>query len=67
MTAISHLPQRTDLRSDSLCERRRECRIIRERSVRLCQEHPEACAAIAAELESLHSPATPEGFDRLDT
>ena len=66
VTAISHLPERTDLRAERLIERQRECRIIRERLVRLCQEHPEACVAIGAELESLHNPSTPEGFDRLD-
>ena len=66
VTAISHLPERTDLRADSLSERQRECRIIRERLVRLCQERPEACSAIHAELKSLHSPSTPEGFDKLD-
>ena len=66
VTAISHLPQRTDLRVESLSERQRECRIIRERLARLCQEHPKVCAAIGAELESLDSPSTPEGFDRLD-
>jgi (1->4)-alpha-D-glucan 1-alpha-D-glucosylmutase len=66
VTAISHLPERTDLRAESLSERQRESRIIRERLVRLCQENPEACAAIGAELESLHRPSTPEGFDRLD-
>ena len=66
VTAISHLPERTDLRAESLSERQRECRIIRERLIRLCQEHPEAAAAIGSELESLNSPSTPEGFDRLD-
>jgi (1->4)-alpha-D-glucan 1-alpha-D-glucosylmutase len=66
VTAISHLPERTDLRAESLSERQRETRIIRERLARLCQERPEVCAAIGAELESLHSPSTPEGFDGLD-
>ena len=66
LTAISHLPERTDVREEKITELQRETRIIRERLVRLCKENPEFDAAIQTELESLHTPQQPESFDRLD-
>jgi (1->4)-alpha-D-glucan 1-alpha-D-glucosylmutase len=61
VTAIGHLPERTDLRAESIGERQRESRITRERLVRLCQDHPEVCAAIHAELATLLSTSSPTG------
>ena len=66
LTAISHLPERTDVREEKTTELQRESRMIRERLARLCEANPDLEAAIRTELESLHSPQHPEGFDRLD-
>lgn len=66
ITAISHLPARTDNRAEKINERQRETRIIRERLSKLCHELNEVCSAIHAEIDALQNPQPPENFDRLD-
>lgn len=66
ITAIDHLPERTETSPARIAERVRERQIIRERLARLCAETPEVASAIEQALASLHDPADPGRFDRLD-
>ena len=66
ITAIEHLPSRTDLDPKNTTERARETNIIRERLTRLCEEKPEAATAIARALDHFQNPSDPDCFDRMD-
>lgn len=66
LTAIEHLPPRTDTAPERIAERVRECQIIRERIIRLCAEMPEVGAAIQNVVAAWNDPADEAHFDRLD-
>jgi (1->4)-alpha-D-glucan 1-alpha-D-glucosylmutase len=66
LTAIEHLPPRTETAEKRITERARECQIIRERLTRLCVEMPEAGAAIQSVVTAWNDPEDPTHFDRLD-
>ena len=61
ITALDHLPQRTETDPEKVAERMREKQIIRERLARLCRNTPEVRAAIFAVswLESTMTAADP--------
>ncbi|HYR59523.1 MAG TPA: malto-oligosyltrehalose synthase, partial [Chthoniobacteraceae bacterium] len=66
VTALDHLPERTETNPERIAERMREKRIVRERLARLCGEKPEVAAAIAAVVETLNDATDPASLDRLD-
>ena len=66
LTAIHHLPQRTETAPERIAERMRERTIIRERLVRLCAETPAVEEAIQRAVNELHDPTAGDRFDRLD-
>jgi (1->4)-alpha-D-glucan 1-alpha-D-glucosylmutase len=66
VTAIEHLPSRTDTASERVTERTRERQIIRERLARLCQETPVVAGAIERALAEWQDPMDAGRFDRLD-
>lgn len=66
ITAIEHLPQRTETASERVAERTRERQIIRERMARLCGEFPAVADAIGQAVAELADPADASRFDRLD-
>ncbi|MGB8167407.1 MAG: malto-oligosyltrehalose synthase [Chthoniobacteraceae bacterium] len=66
ITAIDHLPERTETAAERIEERIRERKVIRERLLRLCGEMPVVTAAIHDALASYRDPADVTRFDRLD-
>lgn len=66
LTAIEHLPPRTEAAKDRIAERMRECGIIRERLTRLCAETPEVGDAIHSVIVAWNDSSDPTHFDRLD-
>ncbi len=66
LTAIEHLPSRTETVPERIAERVRERQIIRERLTRLCVEAPSVTDAIQRSLDEWHDPADAARFDRLD-
>jgi (1->4)-alpha-D-glucan 1-alpha-D-glucosylmutase len=66
VTAIQHLPSRTEVDPERVSEGARERGIIRERIVRLCTEVPSVSEAIEAVVTKWNDPSTPDHFDRLD-
>ena len=66
ITALSHLPERTEMVPKKITERMREKSIIRDRLIRLCAERLDVRQAIEQVVESLHDAADPASFDRLD-
>jgi (1->4)-alpha-D-glucan 1-alpha-D-glucosylmutase len=66
VTAIEHLPARTETAPDRIAERLRERQIIRQRLARLCAETVSVAEAIRRVLDEWHDPADATRFDRLD-
>ncbi len=67
LTAISHLPLRTEADQEKLEERRREKEIIKRRIGRLYQGSLEMRSAIDSTIREFNGdPGCPESFDRLD-
>ena len=66
LTAIEHLPPRTETAPERITERMRECGIIRERLTRLCTEMPEVGEAIHSIIAAWNDPADASHLDRLD-
>ena len=66
LTALEHLPTRTETDPEKLAVRTREKLIIRERLTRLCAETPAVQAAIEGATAALHDQDDPTSFDRLD-
>lgn len=66
ITAIDHLPDRTENAPERVAERIRERQIIRERLVRLCAEMHEVAQAIEAAVATLHDVSDAGRFDRMD-
>jgi (1->4)-alpha-D-glucan 1-alpha-D-glucosylmutase len=66
VTAIEHLPSRTETAAECVAERTRERQIIRERLARLCVETPAVREAIGRAIEEWQDPADTGRFDRLD-
>jgi (1->4)-alpha-D-glucan 1-alpha-D-glucosylmutase len=67
LTAISHLPLRTEADPERLAERRREKEIIKRRIAALCQKSAEARNALAATVRQFNgNVGDPRSFDLLD-
>lgn len=66
ITAIEHLPTRTETAAERIAERVRERQIIRDRLARLCGETKDVADAIRSTLDRLHSREESERFDRMD-
>ncbi len=66
VTAIEHLPLRTETEPHRVAERMREKQIIRERIVRLDAESPAVAEAIEKVAGELSDPSDASRFDRLD-
>jgi (1->4)-alpha-D-glucan 1-alpha-D-glucosylmutase len=66
LTAIEHLPNRTETAPERVAERERERRIIIKRLTQLCAETPAVGEAIARAVREWNDPADAERFDRLD-
>jgi (1->4)-alpha-D-glucan 1-alpha-D-glucosylmutase len=66
VTAIEHLPSRTETAAERITERVRESRIIRERLLRLCGEAPAVAEAVQRVMNEWNDPADASRFDRLD-
>lgn len=67
ITALAHLPGRTETAPERLRERRRESGVIRRRLSRVVQREPAIRAALADTLRVFNgTPGDPRSFDRLD-
>jgi (1->4)-alpha-D-glucan 1-alpha-D-glucosylmutase len=67
LTAIDHLPARTDREPESVEERAREKEIIKRRLARACEESPQVLDAIEHVLHELAGrPGDARSFDALD-
>ncbi|HZJ16967.1 MAG TPA: malto-oligosyltrehalose synthase [Chthoniobacteraceae bacterium] len=66
ITAIEHLPARTETSPKRIAERLRERQIIRDRLLRLCGEVPAVREAIEQSLSAFHDPTDAARFDRMD-
>ncbi|HEY0093964.1 MAG TPA: malto-oligosyltrehalose synthase, partial [Archangium sp.] len=67
LTAIHHLPVRTETERSKVIERNREKEVIKRRLATLVSGSPELAAHIAANVEALNgTPGNPRSFDELD-
>ncbi len=66
ITAIEHLPARTETSSERSAERMRERQIVRERLARLCRETPAVADAIRQVLGTFTDEGVASRFDQLD-
>jgi (1->4)-alpha-D-glucan 1-alpha-D-glucosylmutase len=67
LTAIRHLPARTDTRREAIVERNREKEVIKRRLAALATASPDVAAHIAANVEVINGkPGEPRSFDTLD-
>jgi len=68
ITALEHLPLRTDVHEDKVRERSREKEVTKRRISRLCTETPQVADAIQRSLNVLEGkPGDFRSFDSLDT
>ena len=67
MTAIDHLPERTDVEPEKIAERAREMEIIKRRLARLCDECPALPRGIDDAMRAISGDAgNPRSFDAFD-
>ena len=67
LTAIRHLPERTETQREQVIERNREKEVIKRRLAALASASPEVAAHITANVEALNgTPGDPRSFDVLD-
>jgi (1->4)-alpha-D-glucan 1-alpha-D-glucosylmutase len=67
LTALEHLPPRTETDPEKLAERVREKEIVKRRLERRCQEAPQVQRAIEQALAQINGrPGDPRSFDKLD-
>ncbi len=66
VTAIGHLPTRTETAPERVAERERERRIIQKRLIHLCAEMPAVGRSIEQAITEWNDPADPTRFDRMD-
>lgn len=67
LTAISHLPQRTEADDAKIAEGRREREVIRRRLNALCETSPEISAFLQENIQIFNGqPDDPRSFDLLD-
>ena len=67
VTALEHLPKRTDTEPDSVAERQREKEVIKDRLRRLVERAAPIAEFIHRNVEELNgAPDDPHGYDRLD-
>ncbi|MGZ3459664.1 MAG: malto-oligosyltrehalose synthase, partial [Archangium sp.] len=67
LTAIGHLPARTETERAKVIERNREKEVIKRRLAALARASPEVASHIAANVEALNgTPGNPRSFDELD-
>jgi (1->4)-alpha-D-glucan 1-alpha-D-glucosylmutase len=68
ITALEHLPPRTNVDEEKVRERSREKEVAKRRILRLCVECPQVGDAIQSALNILEGkPGNPRSFDLLDT
>ncbi|HEV7868484.1 MAG TPA: malto-oligosyltrehalose synthase [Chthoniobacteraceae bacterium] len=65
ISALDHLPPRTETDPQKIAERTREKQVIRDRLIRLCGEVPAVADAIQQAIAELNAPNS-TSFDRLD-
>ncbi|MFL5358397.1 malto-oligosyltrehalose synthase [Archangium sp.] len=67
LTAISHLPHRSETERARVIERNREKEVIKRRLAALARESREVSAHLSANVEALNGvPGNPRSFDELD-
>jgi (1->4)-alpha-D-glucan 1-alpha-D-glucosylmutase len=67
LTALEHLPRRTETDPEKIAERAREKEIVKRRLERRCQEAPQVQRAIEKALAQINGrPGDPRSFDKLD-
>ncbi len=67
LTAIGHLPARTETERAKVIERNREKEVIKRRLAALAEASPEVAGHIAASVEAINgTPGNPRSFDELD-
>ena len=67
LTALEHLPRRTETEPEKLAERVREKEIVKRRLERRCQEAPQIQRVIQKALAQINGhPGDPRSFDKLD-
>ena len=66
ITAIEHMPVRTEVSAGRIAERTRERQIARERLIKLCAEMPAVPVAIGKAIEQLNAPAQGDRFQSMD-
>jgi (1->4)-alpha-D-glucan 1-alpha-D-glucosylmutase len=68
LTAVRHLPPRTETDEVRIREARAEAEVIKRRTVALAETHPQVAEAFRAVLDEFRcGPDSPEGCARLDT
>ncbi|SEK35529.1 maltooligosyl trehalose synthase [Stigmatella aurantiaca] len=68
LTAIEHLPSRTETERSKVIERNREKEVIKRRLAALVEASPEVAAFVEARVNALNgTPGNPRSFDQLDT
>ena len=67
LTALEHLPRRTEIDPEKITERTREKEIVKRRLERRCQEAPQIQRVIEKALAQINGrPGDPRSFDKLD-
>ncbi|MCU0870944.1 MAG: malto-oligosyltrehalose synthase [Pirellulaceae bacterium] len=67
VTALEHLPDRSDTRPEQVAERQREKEVIKDRLARLSAASAEVTAFLERNLREFNgTPGEPHSFDRLD-
>nr|WP_093522144.1 malto-oligosyltrehalose synthase [Stigmatella erecta] len=68
LTAIEHLPSRTETERSKVIERNREKEVIKRRLAALVEASPEVAAFVEARVSAINgTPGNPRSFDQLDT
>ncbi len=66
LTALEHLPGKTDSRPEKVAERHREQLVFKRRLHALCDLDPAVCAAIAAKVDEFQAPGDENAYDAFD-
>ncbi|MDC0714088.1 malto-oligosyltrehalose synthase [Stigmatella sp. ncwal1] len=68
LTAIEHLPSRTETERAKVIERNREKEVIKRRLAALVESSPDVATFVAARVDAVNgTPGNPRSFDQLDT
>ncbi|HEV7404800.1 MAG TPA: malto-oligosyltrehalose synthase [Chthoniobacteraceae bacterium] len=66
LTALDHLPARTETEAGKVAERAREGTIIKRRLRTLCEGFPKVCEAIEQATEQIQAPGDEHAYDEFD-